>query len=104
MINPEESKEVIDIANDRLNAKKNSKGFFRIIKEPTKVMFGSREGTNFIHEGTILIEGREIRVKFLVYQIIKEEILYTLTSIDRSEDFDSNLVAFESSLNTFVIN
>lgn len=109
-ISPAESKvfkTAIDVANDTLNTIKNSTNLkdFRIIKKPTKIMLAGQDGANFIYEGTSLrIGGQEIRMKFSVYKIIKGKIIYTLSFTDTAEDFDSNLVALESSVNTFVIN
>jgi hypothetical protein len=67
-------------------------------------MLAGQDGANFIYEGTSLRIGQEIRrMKFSVYKIIKGKIIYTLSFTGTTEDFDSNLVALESSVNTLII-
>ena len=105
-INPEYAdvtKTALDIANASIMNIKIVFKDVKLIKEPSMVTLGGREGAHFIYEATVVRGYLEVRLECSAYIFIKDNIFYTLAFTDKADEFNNSLEIFESSVNTFVL-
>jgi len=102
-INPEYTevfKTPLDVANANLVSIKVMFKDAKVIEEPSMVTVAGREGAHFIYEGTSVMGYLELRLKCSAYVFTKDNLVYTLSFTDKVEDFDADLEAFQSAVNT----
>jgi len=99
----------LDVAFEQISFFQTIYKDFKIIKEPAIFTLRDQKGVNFIFEG-----GKDINVedykghlennmKILAYIFIKNNITYLINCMDTAVNFDNNLKAFETTVNSFVL-
>ena len=93
----------LDYANASVVTLKTMLKDFKIIKEPVLKSIGGSECATLTYDGTIVYGYLEIKLRFIAYIFMKDDLIYTLSFTDKADNFNNNVEAFNGSLKTFTL-
>lgn len=96
-------KTAVDCANASVITGRMMLKDFKLITDIFTVIFGGGQGAHYVYQATMTRGYLQLKFKSSVYMFVKGNMLYTLSFTDKSEEFDNDLKAFETTVNSFIV-
>ncbi len=96
-------KSPLDVANANILSIRTMLKDVKVITAPAAASLGGQEGAHFVYEGTRVIGYMQTRLKASAYVFVKDDTIYTLSFTAKEEDYNDNVTAFNSSIETFLL-